>query len=40
MAPDKNIKSAEETYDGFTSWLKIGSIITAVVVIFVIILIS
>lgn len=40
MASDKNIESAEETYSGFTSWLKISSIITALAVLLVVILIS
>lgn len=34
------MKSAEETYSGFLSWLKIGSIITAILTILVIFLIS
>ncbi|MEL6876041.1 MAG: aa3-type cytochrome c oxidase subunit IV [Pseudomonadota bacterium] len=40
MASDNKMKSAEETYSGFLSWLKIGSIITAIVTILVIFLIS
>ncbi|WP_229954488.1 aa3-type cytochrome c oxidase subunit IV [Parasphingorhabdus litoris] len=39
MASDNNMKSAEETYGHFLSWLKIGTIITALVTILVIILI-
>ncbi len=39
MASDNNMKSAEENYSRFLSWLKIGSIITALVTILVIILI-
>lgn len=40
MSSEKNIKSAEETYSGFTSWLKIGAIITALATVLVVILIS
>ncbi len=38
MASDNNMKSAEETYGRFLGWMKIGSIITALVTILVIIL--
>ncbi|HEY9092150.1 aa3-type cytochrome c oxidase subunit IV [Parasphingorhabdus sp.] len=40
MASENEIKSAEETYGGFISWLKIGAVITALVTVLVIILIS
>ncbi len=38
MTSDNDMKSAEETYGNFLSWLKIGTIITALVTILVIIL--
>lgn len=40
MTSDNNMKAAEETYSGFLSWMKIGSIITALVTILVVVLIS
>ncbi|CAN0519914.1 unnamed protein product [Scytosiphon promiscuus] len=40
MATDNNMKSANETYSGFLSWLKIGTIITVLVTVLVVILIS
>lgn len=36
MASDNNMKYAQETYGRFLGWLKIGSIITALVTILVI----
>ena len=36
MASDNNMKFAEETYDSFLSWLKVGSIIVVLVTILVI----
>lgn len=38
MTSDNNMKSAEETYGRFLGWMKIGSIITALVTILVIVL--
>ena len=40
MASDNNMKSANETYAGFLYWLKLGTIITAIATILVIILIT
>ncbi|MBF6603860.1 MAG: aa3-type cytochrome c oxidase subunit IV [Sphingorhabdus sp.] len=40
MASDKNIESAEQTYGGFISWLKIGAVLTALTTALVVILIS
>jgi hypothetical protein len=40
MASDNNMKAAEESYSGFVSILKIGTIITALVTILVVILLS
>ncbi|MEP4216888.1 MAG: hypothetical protein ABJL35_16140 [Parasphingorhabdus sp.] len=40
MATDNNMKSATETYSGFLSWLKIGTIISVLVTVLVVILIS
>ncbi len=37
---DQEIKAASETYSGFISLLKIGSIITAIVTVFVVLIIS
>ena len=36
MTSDNNMKSAEDTYGRFLSWLKVGTIITARVTILVI----
>ncbi|ALH80648.1 MULTISPECIES: aa3-type cytochrome c oxidase subunit IV [Sphingopyxis] len=36
----QEMKAAEETYTGFLSLLKIGSIITAIVTVFVVLLIA
>jgi len=40
MTSDNNMKSAEETYSGFLSWLKIGTIITVLVTVLVVILLA
>jgi hypothetical protein len=40
MASDNNMKAAEESYSGFVSILKIGTIVTALVTILVVILLS
>lgn len=40
MAQQQEMKAANETYSGFLGLLKVGSIITAVVVLFVVLLIS
>ena len=40
MAQQQEMKAAEETYSGFLGLLKVGSIITAVVVLFVVLIIS
>ena len=37
---EQEMKAANETYDGFISLLKIGSIVTAVVAVFVVLLIA
>lgn len=36
----QEMKTAEETYTGFLSLLKVGSIITAIVTVFVVLLIA
>lgn len=36
----QEMKAAEETYTGFLSLLKVGSIITAIVTVFVVLLIA
>ncbi|NYF32000.1 aa3-type cytochrome c oxidase subunit IV [Sphingopyxis sp. JAI108] len=40
MMAQQEMKAANETYSGFLSLLKVGSIITAVVTIFVVLLIA
>ena len=40
MVAEQEMKAADETYAGFISLFKIGSIITAVLVAFVVLLIS
>jgi hypothetical protein len=40
MTSNNNLSSAEQTYAGFLSMLKIGTILTAIVAILVVILIS
>ncbi|MGH6652833.1 MAG: aa3-type cytochrome c oxidase subunit IV [Sphingopyxis sp.] len=40
MAQQQEMKAAEETYSGFLGLLKVGSIITAVVTVLVVLLIS
>ncbi len=40
MAQQQEMKAAEETYSGFLSLLKVGSIITAIVTVFVVLIIS
>lgn len=40
MTSDNNMKSAEETYGRFLGWMKIGSIITALVTILVVVLLA
>jgi len=40
MASDNNMKAAEGTYSGFLSMLKIGTIITILVTVLVVILIA
>lgn len=37
---EQEMKAAEETYSGFISLFKVGSIITAIVTVFVVLLIS
>jgi hypothetical protein len=37
---DQEMKAASETYSGFLSLLKVGSIITAIVTVFVVLLIA
>lgn len=40
MAQQQEMKAAEETYSGFLGLLKVGSILTAIVVVLVVLLIS
>lgn len=40
MAQQQEMKAAEETYSGFLSLLKVGSILTAIVTVLVVLLIS
>ena len=40
MTSNDNLSSAQETYTGFLSMLKVGTILTAIVAILVVILIS
>ncbi|WP_417621128.1 aa3-type cytochrome c oxidase subunit IV [Parasphingorhabdus sp.] len=40
MTSDNNLSAAQETYAGFLSMLKVGTILTAIVAILVVILIS
>ena len=40
MAQQQEMKAAEETYSGFLSLFKVGSIITAIVTVFVVLLIA